>query len=125
MMIGASPASGGSGSTLLIMAHWLEGLIFSPATTTLAVLAVAATGLSMLSGRLPVRKGLTVALGCFILFGAPAIARGIIEGASGLAGAGSAEALPPSPIREPAFNPQPPPSVPPVADPYAGASVRN
>jgi hypothetical protein len=71
----------------------------------------------MLSGRLPVRRGLVVTLGCFILFGAPAIARGIMGSATALAG--------PQPVvrDDPTLSPPPSPISPAVDDPYAGASV--
>jgi type IV secretory pathway VirB2 component (pilin) len=114
-----------SESALLGAAQWLAALIQGPAVTTLAVLAVGGTGLMMLSGRIPVRRGLSVALGCFILFGAPAIARGI----SSLAYSQAATER----VAVPAFEiPPPPPRLDPPAsaprvdgDPYAGASVRN
>lgn len=123
-MILATQISGNGGS-LAAFASWLEGLIYSPVTTTVAVLAVAATGLSMLSGRMPVRRGLTAALGCFILFGAPAIARGIIGSATTVI-APEPSPPPPLPLSPPSPIFQPPPTAGPPAgtDPYAGASVR-
>jgi len=42
---------------------------------------VAAVGLMMLTGRLNWRMGVTVILGCFILFGASAIVAGIKQAA--------------------------------------------
>ena len=44
----------------------------------LCVLAVAFVGMLMLTGRLALREGLRVALGCFILLGAPAIASAFV-----------------------------------------------
>jgi len=41
------------------------------------VIAVAAVGLMMLTGRINWRYGATVILGCFILFGAASIVAGI------------------------------------------------
>jgi len=121
-MIGPSPISPGGGA-ILDAANWLEGLIRSPAVTGIAVLAIAATGLAMLSGRIPVRRGMTVALGCFILFGAPAIARGIAGSVAAVSGAETVPLPPPPPPPAPALN-KPPPASAPVADPYAGASIR-
>lgn len=85
--------------------------------TTIAILAMAGVGLAMLQGRMAVRQGTLVVLGCFILFGAPMIAQAL----AGLArGANDpppiAIAAPPAPIAIPT----PPP---PNPDPYAGASV--
>ena len=93
MMAGASP---NEGSSLLAAAQWLEALVQGPLAVTLAVLAVAATGLMMLSGRLAVRRGLVVTLGCFVLFGAPAIARGLFA---------SAALLPELPLADPRQQP--------------------
>ena len=120
-MTGAS-ASQESGNTLLEAAQWIEGLVQGPLAVTLAILAVAGTGLMMLNGRLPARRGAIVIVGCFLLFGAPAIARGLYASASSVAGSdrspsSSAQVLPEPPV------PEPPPTAPSEADPYAGASV--
>lgn len=122
MTLVAGPATN-EASSLLAAAHWVESLVQGPAATILAVLAVAATGLMMLTGRLPVRRGLAVTLGCFVLFGAPAIARGIVE--SAVAIADSEPTAPTSSVAfaAPAFSPPPPPAPPANADPYAGASI--
>lgn len=119
MMVGTGS---GSGSSLLVAVQWLEGLVQGPLAVTLAVLAVAATGLMMLSGRLAVRRGLIVTLGCFVLFGAPVIARGLFASATIIAG--SNEPLRPvvEIIPAPLSGPQPAPTR--AADPYAGASVQ-
>lgn len=114
----AAPTDGGS---LAAAAHWLEALVQGPLAVTLAVLAVAATGLMMLAGRLPLRRGLAVTIGCFILFGAPAIARGIMNSATVLSG--SEGAAPPQPATAQPLPPPPPPPRPAVSDPYAGASL--
>ena len=98
----------GESSALLAAAHWVEAFLHGPAATTIAVLAVAATGLMMLTGRLPVRRGLVVALGCFVLFGASAIARGLVGSATSIA---AAEPVPqPTAFVVPAFEPPPPPT---------------
>lgn len=49
-------------------------MLFGGVALGLCVIAVAIIGLIMLSGRLPVRRGMQVAVGCFVLLGAPAIA---------------------------------------------------
>lgn len=110
-------------SALLAAARWLEALAQGPAATTLAILAVAVTGLMMLTGRLPVRRGLVVTLGCFVLFGAPALARGIMGTATTVADAEPFAVPQPAAFTAPVFGPPPPPAPPVAADPYAGASV--
>ena len=51
--------------------------------TAVAVMAVAAVGFMMLTGRMNWRFGATVILGCFILFGASAIVSGIQAASAG------------------------------------------
>jgi len=67
-----------AGSNVILSAvTWLEGTLLGNVATALAVIAVAATGLLMLTGRIDWRRGATVILGCFIVFGAAAIVAGI------------------------------------------------
>ena len=61
---------------------WMQGTLLGNVATAVAVMAVAAVGFMMLTGRLNWRFGATVILGCFILFGAGAIVTGI-QSASG------------------------------------------
>lgn len=56
---------------------WMQGTMLGNAATAVAVMAVAAVGFLMLTGRMNWRFGATVVLGCFILFGAGAIVSGI------------------------------------------------
>ena len=56
---------------------WVQGTLMGNLATTAAVIAVAVTGLMMLTGRIDWKRGLTVVLGCFILFGAAAIVAGM------------------------------------------------
>lgn len=98
---------------------WLQNTMLGTVATTIAVIAVASVGLMMLTGRLHIRRGLTVLVGCFLLLGSPAIAAGI---RSFLAG-GDAPAIsyaPPAPPPPAYARPAPPPA---NADPYAGASL--
>ncbi|RXZ63900.1 TrbC/VirB2 family protein [Pelagerythrobacter rhizovicinus] len=53
---------------------WLTGTLLGSVATILCTLAIALVGLMMLSGRFPVRRGLQVAIGCFLLLGAPLVA---------------------------------------------------
>ena len=61
---------------------WLQGTLLGNVATAVAVMAVAAVGFMMLTGRLNWRFGATVIIGCFILFGAASIVAGI-QGVSG------------------------------------------
>ena len=119
-----SPASSladptGSGAIADGMA-WVQGAALGNVATSVAVIAVAVTGLMMLAGRLALRRGITVVLGCFLLFGAAGIA-------AALTGLDRADA-PSSPVsasdRSPLASRLPAPPPPPAADdPYAGASL--
>lgn len=67
-----------SGSGVLLSAvNWLQGTLLGTIATVAAVVAVAAVGFMMLTGRINWRYGVTVVLGCFILFGAASIVAGI------------------------------------------------
>ncbi len=70
----------GSGPILAALL-WLQGTLMGNVATAVAVMAVAAVGLMMLTGRINWRMGATVILGCFILFGASAIVSGIRQAA--------------------------------------------
>jgi type IV secretion system protein VirB2 len=72
----------GSGPILAALL-WLQGTLMGNVATAVAVMAVAAVGLTMLTGRLNWRMGMTVIIGCFILFGAGAIVSGIRTAAGG------------------------------------------
>jgi type IV secretory pathway VirB2 component (pilin) len=71
-------------SPLLAALQWVEGTLLGNLATTAAVIAVAAVGFLMLAGRIEWRRGLTVIIGCFIIFGATAIVAGIRAMAGGL-----------------------------------------
>ena len=76
---GTDPA--GSGPIVAALA-WLQGTLLGNVATAVAVMAVAAVGFMMLTGRLNWRFGATVIIGVFILFGAGTIVAGI-QSASG------------------------------------------
>lgn len=105
------------GSALSNAASWVEAVLLGGVGTTIAGLAIAGLGFSMLLGHVPIRNGARVAAGCFILFGAPVLAKAMLDLARQSAG-------PPVVIID---APVPPPAHPkapePVRDPYAGASV--
>ena len=66
----------GSGPILGAL-QWLEGTLLGNLATTAAIIAVAVVGLMMLTGRIEWRRGVTVVVGAFIVFGAAAIVAGI------------------------------------------------
>lgn len=85
--VGAAHAQVGdpAGSSPIIAAlDWVQGTLLGNLATTAAVIAVAAVGFLMLTGRIDWRRGLTVVIGCFILFGAVSIVAGIRSLATGL-----------------------------------------
>ena len=61
---------------------WIQGTLLGNLATTAAVIAVAVVGLLMLTGRMDWKRGLTVILGAFILFGAASIVAGIRSAAT-------------------------------------------
>lgn len=104
-----------SPGALVTAANWLQQVVAGNAAMLLGVIAVAVLGLAMFNGQLPVRRGLVVVAGCFLLFGAPSIGRALL-------GLPSAE-----PVVERGFEPvdalRPLPTVPSDRDPYAGAGL--
>lgn len=74
-----------AGSSALIAAlDWVQGTLLGNLATAAAVIAVAAVGFLMLTGRMDWRRGLTVVIGCFVIFGAVSIVAGIRSLAGGL-----------------------------------------
>jgi type IV secretion system protein VirB2 len=95
----------------------IDGWLTGPLGTGVAVIAVAWFGFSLLGGRLSLRRGGLVVLGCFVLFGAPSIARGLL----GLAGETRGLIAVSGPVT---FDVSPPAvPTPPAYDPYAGAAM--
>ncbi len=78
--VASDPA--GSGPILGAL-QWVQGTLLGNLATTAAVIAVAVVGLMMLTGRIDWKRGLTVIVGAFIVFGAAAIVAGIKGVASG------------------------------------------
>jgi len=72
----------GSGPIVAALS-WLQGTLLGNVATAVAVMAVAAVGFMMLTGRLNWRFGATVIIGVFILFGAASIVAGIQGAAAG------------------------------------------
>ena len=71
----------GSGPIIAALS-WLQGTLMGHVATAIAVMAVAAGGFMMLTGRINWRFAATVIVGCFILFGAGAIVAGIQSAAA-------------------------------------------
>jgi type IV secretory pathway VirB2 component (pilin) len=116
-MMSLSDADGAN--PLVAGVQWLQATMTGTVATTIAVLAVAGVGALMLTGRLDWRRGVTVVLGCFVLFGAANIVAGIRGGLSGEEIAARSPPLPPVPIIVvPRATTEPLPSF----DPYAGAA---
>ena len=88
LLLAAGPAyaqSDPAGSSPLIAAlDWVQGTLLGNLATSAAVIAVAVVGFLMLTGRMDWRRGLTVVVGCFIIFGAVSIVAGIRSLAGGL-----------------------------------------
>lgn len=64
-------------------ASWIQGTLLGTFATIAAVIAIAAVGFMMLTGRVNWRHGAIVILGCFIIFGATSIVAGIQSAAGG------------------------------------------
>lgn len=71
-------------SPILAALQWVQGTMLGNLATTAAVIAVAVVGFMMLTGRIEWRRGLTVIVGCFIIFGAVSIVAGIQSVAGGV-----------------------------------------
>lgn len=98
---------------------WVQAAVLGSTATAIAVIAVSVVGLLKLSGRLELKRGITVIIGCFILFGAGGVAMAL----TGIARADNAPVPQATPSPDPLSN-QSRSALPPAEyDPYAGASV--
>ena len=95
---------------------WLTGTMLGTVATSACVIAIAFVGFQMLSGRLPIMRGLRVIVGCFLLLGAPVVAASI----SGLWQQGSVS---PDPLATQEAD-DPRGDLPSAGDLNAGASLR-
>jgi type IV secretory pathway VirB2 component (pilin) len=76
----AAHAQGGGpegSSPILGAIAWIQETLLGQVATAVAVIAVAAVGFMMLTGRMNWKYGATVIIGIFILFGASTIVGGI------------------------------------------------
>ncbi|HEX5006564.1 MAG TPA: TrbC/VirB2 family protein [Hyphomonadaceae bacterium] len=69
-----SPAGSGP---IVAAVNWMQTGLLGPIATSVAVMAVAFVGFMMLTGRMNWKHGITVIVGCFVIFGAAAIVGGI------------------------------------------------
>lgn len=114
----ASPFAASSAQPFQGAVEWLTGTLLGSVAIGVCVLAVAVIGLMMLTGRLPVREGLRVVIGCFVLLGAPVIGTGFAVSWVGAVDVPIAQTAP-------LPDPSPRANLPPAEyDPYAGASLR-
>ena len=79
----AIPANPQGSGVIVGAVNWLQGTLLGTVATVVAVIAIAAVGFMMLTGRINWRHGAAVVLGCFILFGAASIVAGIRAAAAG------------------------------------------
>lgn len=107
-------------SSLAAAGDWLTGTLLGSLAVALCVIAVAIVGLLLLTGRVAVREGARVIVGCFLLLGAPIVA------ASFFAMAQPEHAAPPvATVSNSPVLPERADLPPAQYDPYAGASVRD
>lgn len=96
--------------------QWVEQLLLGSVATIAAIIAVGLIGLLSLDGRLDWKRGARTILGCFLIFGAPIIAAGLILPTNPSILNAERESAEPSVA--------PPPLRPPEQyDPYAGAAL--
>lgn len=106
-------------SSIEAATQWAAELLNGQVATIVAILAVAFVGLQMMSGRYSLKAALRVVFACFILFGSPVIAQGLIDSvrnAEPAAPLAAAVHAPPVPLPEvaPVIRANP-------FDPYSGA----
>jgi type IV secretory pathway VirB2 component (pilin) len=106
-------------NALAVAAQWIADVLTGPVATSLAVISIAALGYLMLSGRLEIRRGLRIVLGCFILFSAPTIALGLRNATHDLERERTTLRM-----MKPTVLTPPSRTMDNSADPYAGAAVR-
>lgn len=106
-------------SAISTAADWVSNLLFGPLATAIAVIAIASIGIALMTGRIDLRRGLSILIGCFLLFGARGLADGLRSTATDNEKSVVSTAPPP-----PTFpNPTPSSSNTNAFDPYAGAAV--
>lgn len=102
---------------------WLTSMLTGSVAISLAVLAIAGVGYSLLNGTLQVRRGAMAVLGCFILFGAGAVAKSLM-GIDDVQTITSSQPIDMEMFLAPSA-PLPTQKSPSPKDPYAGAALSN
>ncbi len=109
------------GSSLQSSVDWITGTLIGDIAISVSIVGVAIVGFIMLTGRLPLRRGVQVIIGCFVLLGAPAIAAAF----TGFWHGNASELARQSHRTDPDLA-APREDLPPAQyDPYAGASLRS
>lgn len=111
-----TPVSTGGSGPLVAAVDWAADLLTGSLGTSIAILGIAGVGLGLLYGHVSARRAMTVIAGCFILFGAQSIARGLVRY--------SVESRVQPSLSRPVLVAVPSAPPPPPFDPYAGASVQ-
>jgi type IV secretion system protein VirB2 len=103
-------------------ASFVSGTLTGSLAAAVAIIAVGWFGLMVMAGRLSRRRGMQLILGCFIVFGAPLIASGIIQSLEGDESSPSVVPAQAPPLLQVPVAVQRPASSNPY-DPYAGAAL--
>ncbi|WP_448659152.1 TrbC/VirB2 family protein [Sphingomonas sp. CJ99] len=82
MSFGDPMTPSGGTQSILAAAQWVEVAMLGSVATVVAIIAVAALGLALLSGRIDLRRAGWTLLGCFIVFGASTIAGALLGGSN-------------------------------------------
>ena len=106
----------GSSNAIASALDWIEHLLLGSLAMVMAVIAIASIGFLMLQGRIDLYRAARVVIGCFIVFGASTMARGVMASLSDM-----------TPVSAPAPEQAPPPPLAvqklPQPDPHAGAAL--
>jgi type IV secretory pathway VirB2 component (pilin) len=105
---------GGNGGAAQSALQWAISVLYGPLGTTIAIISIALLGALMLTGRMPMRRGMQMVLALFLFFGAATLATIFVSQAPTATPttAIADNAIPPTDVE--ATN---------VFDPYAGAST--
>lgn len=120
-LLNGPPSSTEALNAFAASATWIQTVLTGSIATAIGVIAIASIGLLMLYGRVELRRGGRVILGCFIVFGSAALAEGLM-GAARVDIQTRAQKPPYTTAvisEQTVLAPQPP-----ASDPYAGAAVR-
>ena len=102
---------------------WIEHVLLGTAATVLATIAVASVGMLLLTGRIEIRRGANIVIGCFLIFGAATIANGIMAAVQKDDAPPAANPAPPPPPYSQSPGPVQKSQNTPGYDPYAGAAL--